>query len=60
MLIMLVQVVLYIVWSKLPFRDFRMQDHIREVFEISGFLQILTVVGTQLEAEEMIRSYSSN
>jgi anti-anti-sigma factor len=39
---------------------FGMQDHIREVFEISGFLQILTVVGTQLEAEEMIRSFSSN
>ena len=30
-----------------------MQDHIREVFEISGFLQILTVVNTREEAEEM-------
>lgn len=31
-----------------------MQDHIREVFEISGFLQILTVADTQQEAEAMI------
>ena len=31
-----------------------MQDHIREVFEISGFLQILTVTDTQQEAEAMM------
>ena len=31
-----------------------MQDHIQEVFEISGFLQILTVAGTRQEAEAMI------
>ena len=30
-----------------------MQDHIRDVFEISGFLQILTVTATQQEAEAM-------
>ena len=31
-----------------------MQDHIREVFEISGFLQILSITATQQEAEAMI------
>ena len=31
-----------------------MQDHIREVFAISGFLQILTVTATQQEAEAML------
>lgn len=33
-----------------------MQEHIREVFEISGFLQILTVTDTQQQAEAMINS----
>ncbi len=33
-----------------------MQEHIREVFEISGFLQILTVTDTQQEAEAMLDS----